>query len=391
LFKKYKHIKLIFIYGFLLLVFGLYVIFLIFLYYGWLKIRQNILITQPKNTFATIIICVRNEEENILKLLQCIENQSYRKDLFEVIIIDDDSADCTFDLMQSKQKSLTFSLSLHRLLNFFKDDLNFQPIASPKKRAITEAIKLAKGNLIVSTDGDCLFGEDWLKTIVRYYESTSYKFISGPVTFHHNGFFDRLQIVEFASLVGSGAASIQLKMPNMCNGANIAYEKQAFEAVNGFEGFDDIPSGDDEFLMHKIANKFPNQIGFLKDKRAIVSTHAQLNLASFLQQRKRWASKWNKYIDWKNTILALFIFILNFSVILVFGMLLLGYFNNLLITVFCMKLVFEWLFLGNVLAFLNKKNELILLPIVQILYPFYVVFTALNSFKKSYSWKGRNY
>jgi hypothetical protein len=63
-------------------------------------------------------------------------------------------------------------------------------------------------------------------------------------------------------LVGSGACAMMIGKPNMCNGANIAYPKAVFEEVNGFDGNEHIASGDDEFLMHKIAEKYPNQIVF---------------------------------------------------------------------------------------------------------------------------------
>ncbi len=123
----------------------------------------------------------------------------------------------------------------------------------------------------------------------------------------------------------------------------------------------------------------------------IVKTNAQPTLHSFYNQRKRWASKWAKYLDLRNTILAIFIFFVNlFSIIGIFY-LVSGSFQQLFHKVFFVKIVLEWFFIGSVLTFLGNKNKVLLIPIVQIIYPFYVVFTALNSFSKSYEWKGRIY
>lgn len=368
----------------LIFVFGCYSILVIILLYGWLEIP---ILTENRSnlsTFVSIIIPVRNEERNIELLLQDIEIQSYNKELFEVIVVNDYSTDGTLALLNRIKSSFTFEL---KIIDLAYDN----SIKSPKKLAITTAIMASKGTLIITTDGDCVVDKYWLETFVNYYEKTGCNFISGPVTFHDLSFFDQLQIVEFASLVGSGAASIALKSPNMCNGANIAYEKAVFDEVNGFEGFENIASGDDEFLMHKISEKYPNQIGFLKDKNAIVKTNAQPSLKDFFNQRKRWASKWDKYLSIKNSFLAIFIFLANFALIFAAILSISGNSNTFILVAIGLKITLEWFFIGTILSFLGYFKLIIIIPIVQIIYPFYVCFTALNSTSKSYNWKGRTY
>lgn len=366
------------------LAFICYSLLVIIVLNGWL----NIPIFNNKkanfNTFVSIIIPVRNEERNIELLLQNIENQTYSKDLFEVLVVNDYSNDGTLALLNKLKNTFTFELKII--------DLNYdQTLKSPKKHAITTAIKSSIGSLILSTDGDCIVNENWIETFVNFYETTGCKFISAAVTFHNISLFDRLQIVEFASLIGVGAASIALKRPNMCNGANLAYEKSAFEAVNGFEGFQDIASGDDEFLMHKISETYPNQIGFLKDKLALVKTGSQPNLSTFFNQRKRWASKWSNYLNIWNSVLAVFIFLVNSLLILAIILSISGNSNTFIWMILGMKIVIEWFFIGSILSFLDYSKLIFYIPIVQIIYPFYVFFTAINSISKSYNWKGRVY
>lgn len=53
----------------------------------------------------------------------------------------------------------------------------------------------------------------------------------------------------------------------MCNGANLAYERKAFNEVNGFAGVDHIASGDDMLLMHKIGKQYPERSTLPEIKR----------------------------------------------------------------------------------------------------------------------------
>src|SRR5690606_7520040 len=92
-------------------------------------------------------------------------------------------------------------------------------------------------HIILTTDGDCRVGCDWLKAHAEIFAMQRPKLVSGPVTFYEGKtWFEQLQTIEFSSLVGTGAASIQAGKPNMCNGANLAFTKAAFQEVKGYEG-----------------------------------------------------------------------------------------------------------------------------------------------------------
>ena len=177
----------------------------------------------------------------------------------------------------------------------------------------------------------------------------------------------------------------------MCNGANIAYTRQVFEEVNGFVGNEHLASGDDEFLMHKIAQKYPTDIHFLKAKSAIVRTKVQENFQSFFQQRRRWASKWSHYQQFSTTALAIYIFLVNFLLIFTFTNWVIGIYSlKYLFEIFVLKCGIESLFLAIVLQFLGHSKKIIWIPVIQIIYPFYVVFFGIIAqFNQKYSWKGR--
>jgi cellulose synthase/poly-beta-1,6-N-acetylglucosamine synthase-like glycosyltransferase len=360
-----------------------YALACIFLIVKWLSIKirhsdQPI----PTNLFLSVIVPVRNEAQNIYALLTDLSLQNLPKNQYEVIIADDSSDDNTAQIVQDFERKNGFNLILIELPN--------ERTASPKKRAIAEALKTSRGQLIVTTDGDCRVGANWLLTLAQTYASTNAKFISGPVVFSGSGWFSVFQTIEFSSLIGTGGCLIAAGSPTMCNGANLAFDRAAFEELGGYAGTTHIASGDDELLMHKFAERFANKIVFLKNQESIVRTQPQPNWAAFRQQRIRWASKWAVNRRWPTMLVALFVFLVNFfamfSVWLFFFKVLS---INELLLILTLKLVPEFVFLSLVLYFLKKSKLILFIPLVQVIYPFYVVFFGLISQQKSYEWKGR--
>lgn len=360
-----------------------YAVACLILLISWLKISPRIFDKSTiSSTKISVIIPVRNEEENILKLLQSIENQTLDKNKFELIIVNDSSTDNTKNIIEDYQKDTNLRITL---LDLLEERAN----SSPKKRAITKALKIATGELIVTTDGDCTFEKKWLFTIANFYEKTDAFFISAPVSFTaiNEGslikkFWNAFQIIEFGSLIGSGACAIQLSSPNMCSGANIAYKKSVFFEVNGYDGNEQIASGDDEFLMQKIAAKYPDKVHYLKSKDAIVQTHAHADINSFYQQRKRWASKWKFYDNWQPTALAVYVALVNAVTVWAICV---GRLDLILI-----KFSFEFVFLSVIVLFLGKGKTIPFIPLTQLVYPFYVLVIAVAvQGLNNYNWKGR--
>ncbi len=348
---------------------------------GWRRLRY--FKPQPRipQTRVSVIVAARNEEENISKTLNDLVVQEYPKELTEIIIIDDHSTDRTAEIVRSyagKQVKLIV-LNEHGALNSYK------------KKAIQTAIGSCTGDLIITTDADCRMGPKWLETVVNLYEEKGYKMISSPVAyFEEKSFFERLQSIEFLYLIGLGASTIGNKQSSTCNGANLAYEKAAFYEVGGFKGIDDLASGDDELLLHKIAARYPDQIGFLKNREAIVYTHAKENLKSFIQQRKRWASKSTRYKNKLIIVLGVMIWLFNLSILANF---IAGLFIPVLLCVtlaqLVVKMLLEILFLWDVTGFAKRRSLLALIPVLNVLHVLYMVYIGIAGNSGKYNWKGR--
>ncbi|MCW3090185.1 MAG: N-acetylglucosaminyltransferase [Ferruginibacter sp.] len=334
-------------------------------------------------TKISVIIPARNEEENIAACLNSILNQTYPAHLFEVLVIDDHSTDNTGAIILQYRDQNVKLVSL-------KDFIPIGEINSYKKKAIEIAIQQSTGQLIVTTDADCHVPPGWLQNIAACYQQNDAAFIAMPVGYDStNNFLAIFQALDFMTLQGITGAAVEKKVHSMCNGANLAYEKKAFMEVGGFKGIDNIASGDDMLLMHKIFKVFPKRVFFLKSEEVIVYTTPVNTLKGFFNQRIRWASKADKYED--KRIFGVLLLVYFFNVwILVLGILsifypLVGYF----IAVLTAKTIIELLFLYPVARFFNQRKLLWWFPLAQ---PFHVVYTViagwLGKFGK-YTWKER--
>ena len=349
--------------------------------FGWFSLDKGVSTTTGSSVSTTfsVIIAARNEENSITRCLEAIALQNYPVDLFELIIVNDHSMDLT-------EKAVYDFIANHpglsvRMLN---------ATGEGKKRAIAEGINIATSRLILVTDADCQMSEGWIRSFAVSYEKKGFRCISGPVKMTGKGVFASLQGLEFMSLIGSGAGSISAGMPVMCNGANFCYEKTAFESVGGFEDNQHYASGDDVFLMLKINKHFGSgSVGFLKDRAAIVTTAAQPDLRSFLRQRMRWTSKSPGYTDFGIILTAVSVLLINLGMLIGFGYgLLSGYWQPCLVLLIS-KLIIDLPLLMVVSSFMHQKRLLAYYLPVQLLMPFYIVFTALGGLLSTVSWKGR--
>lgn len=362
----------------------LYTAFILWCWTGWKKLKT----VHPAASFQTkvsVIIPVRNEEENISNCMAALIHQRFPVELMEILVSDDHSEDGTEARVQDMIRKFPGNK-----ISFLKKEAG-HPGNLYKKEAITEAIQKSTGELIVTTDADCLMTENWLTTIVSYYEKEKPWLIAGPVCFDEGkSILEKIQALEFAGLIGIGAGSISNKMPVMCNGANLAYQKKIFNEVNGFSDLSGSVSGDDTQLMMKISAKDPAKIHFLKSQDAVVSTPAMSTLKSLLQQRRRWASKIPTKMSALTVLVAVIAWLLHTGLVLAFSTLFFdpsyGWF---VISIFLLKIIPEYLLLRDVTDFFERGNPAGLFLCAQLFYPFYIFFIGVISPFTSYQWKGR--
>jgi cellulose synthase/poly-beta-1,6-N-acetylglucosamine synthase-like glycosyltransferase len=385
----------------IVILFLLYALLILYYWKSWISIadfspdryREPVLDFKP-STKITVIIPARNEEENIAACLDSISNQSYPKELYEVLVVDDHSTDNTAAIVNNFAGKNVNLISL-------KDFIPAGEINSYKKKAIEVAIAQSTGELIVCTDADCMAGPNWLHSIASFYEQYQPQFIAAPVAINcSNKFIEFFQGLDFMTLQGITGASVYKKIHSMCNGANLAYTKKAYTEAGGFTGIDNIASGDDMLLMHKIYKLYPDKVMFLKSKEAIVQTEPVNSVKEFFNQRIRWASKADKYDDKRIFAVLLLVYLVN---VLLLVLPVIAVFDNVQYTMFNIqcsmiglwllllltKTIAELIFLYPVAKFFGKQSMLWVFPVMQ---PFHIVYTVIAGWLGkfgSYSWKER--
>ena len=361
---------------------------------SWIRLKnylpQNYL---PENRlpFISIIISARNEEQNIGHCIQSIIDQKYPQNKYETIIVDDHSTDKTVSIIQSFQKQ-------NIRIIFLADYTENKILNSYKKKSIATAMQFAKGELIATTDADCVLPDRWLEILAAFYKDKESFFIAMPVAFQDPLPTDSIvkkvlkifQSIDFMALQGITGASVQNKFHGMCNGANLAYEKKIFYAVNGFEGIDELASGDDMLLMHKIQKVNPQKVMFLKSPEVIVQTRPAETLKEFMNQRIRWASKAEKYTDKTITLVLFLVYFFN-AWIFILAISAFFYANAfyLFLISLVVKISIELYFLYPVSIFFQKQKLLWFFIPAQ---PFHILYTLVAGWLGkfgSYYWKGR--
>jgi cellulose synthase/poly-beta-1,6-N-acetylglucosamine synthase-like glycosyltransferase len=342
-----------------------YLFLLLKIYAGLKKIKKFYPRLSPE-IFISVVAACRNEEENIPSLLSDLAAQDYNPDKFELIIIDDNSSDSTFNIASGYGGI--------RNLKVIKNS------GVGKKSAIKTGIEICTGELVVTTDADCRPGREWLKTIVSYYSENKPEMIIGPVAVKGSrGFFQRFQELEFLSLQGVTAGTAANGDPVMCNGANLAFTREAYKNHSLYLHEKKV-SGDDIFLLHRLKKNKNNKIVWLESNDALVTTCTSGTWSSFLKQRARWVYKAGSYSD-SSTI---FLSIVTFVTILILPLLLIaGIFDPVFFFVFfsafILKSIPDYLILRNTTSRYGRKRLMRWFVPSQFFYSYYIICVVLRA------------
>lgn len=351
--------------------------------FGFDKVETFKIKDSPADTKFSLVIPFRNEAENLPLLLNAIHSLKYPTELFEVIFVDDDSEDDSVKII-SKATVHYPNISIVK---------NERTSNSPKKDAISTAINIAKNDWIITTDADCLLPKYWLNSFNEYIQKTNSSCIAAPVSYiEANSFLNRFQLLDMLSLQGATIGGFGITKPFLCNGANFAYKKELFNDVNGFEGNSHTASGDDIFLLEKVAKKYPNQLHYLKSAQAVVLTKAQPNWAGLVSQRVRWAAKTSAYNNWFGKLTGLIVLLMNTLIITSTILAIVGAFNvKVFLYLLIIKFNIDFYLIYKSAVFFNQKSVLRTYIVSFLFYPFFSVYVAFTSMFSNYKWKGRSF
>lgn len=363
------------------LIAALYVLLIVAYTIGWYRLRTPDQTENKRVESVSVLVAARNEAQQIEQLLQDLFDQNYPNTAFELILIDDHSEDGT--LHKAKDFAHEYPLFECRI---------FAANGKGKKAALSQALQLATGDLILVTDADCRLSPQWIESMVTAYHASGAKILLGPVLLDPaTTAFERIQVLEFMSLIGSTAGASGIGWPAMGNGANMAFERDAAMQVQAHRTDERLVSGDDVFLMEAFLKAYGKRgVAFVLDEAAIVRTFPQQSVKDFFRQRLRWVSKSRSYSSASIFFPAVIVFLFNFGLVALFTA---AFFQPFLFLFYMLFIFLKFLvdhpILLAVSSFMKRRHLLKYSFPLQLIYPFYVVFSVVAGNLIPVSWKGR--
>lgn len=267
-----------------------FILFIQFIYYFFIFGRFAFATQQTHKSLnkpVSIIICAKNEEENLDKFLSNIAEQDYP--LFEIVLVDDASTDNTLD------KMLTFKKK------FDGDQIHIQIItintksSKGKKGALSLGITAAQHDLLLLTDADCKPNSNrWIREMCSLFSDQKTVVLGyGAYQKNKNSFLNKL--IRFETLITAIQYFSYAKMGSayMGVGRNIAYRKTEFSKIGGFKNHLEILSGDDDLLINEISTPRNTAICYQKDSFTI--SEPKTNFKEWIDQKRRHITTASKY------------------------------------------------------------------------------------------------
>ena len=245
------------------------------------KGKIKLLDTLPE---VSVIICARNEEENLKKHLPSVLKQNYPN--YEVIVINDRSFDNTETVLEQLKKEYP-----HLKTSFVPHDAKY---IDSKKIAVILGVKAAKNDILVFTDADCeIVSDKWLENMVRSF-SQGTQIVLGYGAYNKNKSFANFAQVFDTLFIGIQYLNYAIAgYPYMGVGRNMAYRKSFFESSKGFSKHLDIQSGDDDLFVNDFARR--KNTAVCVSAESITTSEEKKTFSAFLAQKERHLSTSSRY------------------------------------------------------------------------------------------------
>lgn len=365
-----------------LIIFGIFAIaFIIQLWYylfffgrlSFYKKKELPVHTPP----ASIIICARNEDHNIVDFLPLIFEQNYPD--FEVVVVNDCSWDNTGDILNEFAKK-------HANLKIVTIKEN-EHHSHGKKVALMMGIKGAANEHLLLTDADCKpTSKDWLKNMMHQFTNETEIVLGYGAYEKQKGFINK--IIRFDTyFIALQYLSFSLaRRTYMGTGRNLAYKKSLFFKLKGFASHYHIESGDDDLFVNEAATRKNTRVELSADSYTV--SRVKQTIKDWIRQKRRHVTTFNQYKNASKFRLIL----LSSSQYLLFAtfiiLLIIQFQPIIVLSVFVLRLIVQILIFNKSMKLLSEKDLLVFSPLIElILMVFYPLITILNMFNKTNKWK----
>lgn len=262
-----------------------YVVFLTVLVVGLLRLRKPSP-TAASPGFVSVVVPMHDEEAVVDRTLDALEAQDYTGP-WEVVCVDDRSTDRTGEIL-SRRAARDSRFRIVRI------DPAEPSVPSPKKRALARGMDLAQGEILMTTDADCLPPPHWISTLAGCFRD-GVDIVQGPKhCLGDDRACHRYQRLEMTALGAAEAAGFGLGTPFLASAPSLAYRSGIYRGSGGFNGLESLASGDDDMLVHRMV-RFGGIPLYAMDASASVATYPADTWSQVLNQRARWASNGTRY------------------------------------------------------------------------------------------------
>ncbi len=333
--------------------------------------------TLPIKHKVSVIICAKNEAENLKENLESILTQNHHS--FEVIIVNDASTDNTLTILEKFQKK-------HSHLTIV-DIENTSTYSGNKKNAITKGITTAKNDYLIFTDADCIpVSKDWLNEISSNFSNQKTIILGyGAYQKIKNSLLNKLIRFETLLTATQYFSYAKIGIPYMGVGRNLAYKKEVFIKANGLENHKHIQSGDDDLFINQMATQENTEICFTKNSFTISKPHTTFK--NWYKQKRRHITTANYYKPIHKFLLGLYYGSQLLFWVLAILLLILSFNWQLVIILIVVRLLFQYVILGKITRKLNEKELFLWLPVLDILLVFIQITLYINNLiAKPKSW-----
>ena len=235
----------------------------------------------PQIQLVSVVVAARDEAAHIVCCLRTLLAQDYPQDRYEIIVVDDGSTDGTGDMVREFSKETAFV----RLLR--------TEGPGSKKAALSLGIAEAQGEVILTTDADCQVGPGWIRGMLSHFADgvgmvIGFSQIGSPSEI--KGWRQGYEAVDFTCLMACIWGSTGWGHPMAASGQNLAFLREAFFSVGGYEKIMHRASGDDVLLMQAMRRSGRWSIVFANQPATFVQHPVAISWGGLFGQRSRWAS-----------------------------------------------------------------------------------------------------
>ncbi len=358
----------------MILVSALVILIIIFNLFIYIAVKRSIQVPDSEESliFISIVIAAKNEGQNIEPLITSLRNQSYPSDWYEVIIVDDNSEDDTFQTASELTKNIPYFTVIKS-----EDERLYG-----KRAALSTGIKAAKGKFVMITDADCQPQPYWISAFVSKF-GEGFDFLFGAAPFYQTGeIVNKISCFEnFRSTILTFTA-VQLKIPYSAAARSFGFRKESFEKIGGYLNTTDTLSGDDDLLLRE-AVKHDLKIGTVHPQDSLVLSSTKNNFKEYFSQRARHTQTSFHYLAKHQLLLAFYHIINLFSIASAF----LFFVDQLFLVPFMIKLLLDTLMAEEYQKDFGYRFSYAEIVYLQVLYEAFLIIHFINAKLGRIKWK----